>query len=306
MRHFLTILDTPTPVIREMLERSIALRARPEPRLLAGKTLCCLFEKASLRTRVSFEQAARNLGADVMSMAGAEIGIGGRESPMDIARVLASMTDGIMARVLNHETLEQFAAVSTVPVINGLSDWAHPAQALCDALTIVDEFSPGSPEGISGRTVAFVGDGNNVARSLAAVCVKLGVHFRICSPEGFELQDAWVAKASRSATGGAGIMRVHDPVEAVQHADVIYCDTFVSMGQEHERAERLNAFSKFQVNRQLVERAPKHAIVLHCLPASRGVEITDEVMDGASSRVFRQARNRLDGQMGLLSVLMGT
>jgi ornithine carbamoyltransferase len=305
MRHFLSILDTPTPLIQQMLTRAIALRARPEPTLLDGRTLCCLFEKASLRTRVSFEQAARKLGGNVMSMAGTEIGIGGRESPMDIARVLSSMVDGIMARVLNHETLEQFAAVSTVPVINGLSDWAHPCQALADALTLVDEFSPGRVDGMVGRTVAFVGDGNNVARSLAAICVKLGAHFRIASPEGYELDETWIAKATRSATGGAGIMVCKDPSEAVVHADAVYCDTFVSMGQEHERAERLNAFSRFQVNKALVDRTPRHAIVLHCLPASRGVEITDEVMDGPKSRVFQQAKNRMEAQMGLLAVLMG-
>lgn len=304
MQHFLTIADTPAPLIRRMLERAISLRARPERTLLSGKTLVCLFEKASLRTRVSFEQAMRSLGGDVMSMSGGEVGIGGRESPRDVARVLSSMVDGIMARVMLHDTLEQFAAVSSVPVINGLSDWAHPAQALADVLTVIDEFSPGRVEGIRGRTVAFVGDGNNVARSLAAICAKLGARFTICSPEGYELDRQWV-EGIAVANPGAAIELCEDPVQAVLHADAIYCDTFISMGQEHERAERLNAFSRYQVNRELVEQAPSHAIVLHCLPASRGVEITDEVLDGPRSRVFPQARNRLDAQAGLLAEVLG-
>lgn len=301
--HFLTIADTPAPVIVRMLERSIRLREKPEPTLLAGKCLLCLFEKASLRTRVSFEQAMRKLGGSVMSMHGQEVGIGGRETPADVARVLSGMVDAIMARVMLHDTLEQFASVSTVPVINGLSDWAHPAQALADALTIIDEFAPGNVAGVQGRTVAFVGDGNNVARSLCAICAKLGMNFVICSPDGYALDEAWMNKV-RAMGPGTKLRQVSDPVEAVLHADAIYCDTFISMGQEHERAERLNAFSRYQVNNQLVEQAPRHAVVLHCLPASRGVEITDEVLDGPRSRVFPQAWNRMWGQMGLLAEVM--
>lgn len=303
-RHFLTIADTPDQTIRRILERSLALRARPEPRLLEGKTLLCLFEKPSLRTRVSFEQAMRHLGGSVMSMTGGEVGVGGREAPGDVARVLSSMVEAIMARVLVHETLESFAAFSTVPVINGLSDRAHPAQALADALTMIDEFSPGNIDGVRGRTVAFVGDGNNVARSLAAVCVKLGMRFVICSPPGYELEREWV-RSVVAGRSGARVDVIADPREAVAQADAIYCDTFISMGQEHERAERLNDFSKYQVNGELAQAAPKHAIVLHCLPASRGVEITDEVLDGPRSRVFPQARNRLDAQRGLLAEMLG-
>jgi ornithine carbamoyltransferase len=288
-----------------MLARAISLRARPEPALLAGRTLLCLFEKPSLRTRVSFEQAMRKLGGDAMSMTGAEFGLGGREAPADIARVVGGMVDAVMARVMLHDTLETFARVSQVPVINGLSDWAHPAQALADALTIIDEFSPGDPAGVRGRTVAFVGDGNNVARSLGAICAKLGMAFRICSPEGYELDDAWLAKV-RETCPGADLRRMEDPVQAVLHADVIYCDTFISMGQEAERAERLNAFGHFQVNEALVEQAPAHAIVMHCLPAHRGEEITDGVLDGPRSRVFPQAHNRLDAQMGMLAEIMGS
>lgn len=303
-RHFLSIADTSHAFLRATLERAIRLRESPERSLLAGKTLLCLFEKPSLRTRVSFEQAMRGLGGEVMSMTGTEVGIGGREAPQDIARVLSSMVDAVMARVMLHETLETFASVSSVPIINGLSDWAHPAQAIADILTIVDEFSPGNLDGIRGRTVAFVGDGNNVARSLAAACAKLGLAFNICSPPGYEFETDWVQKIEAMCPGCV-IRQMEDPVEAVLKADAIYCDTFISMGQEHERAERLNAFSHYQVNEELLGQAPRHAIVLHCLPASRGVEITDAVLDGPRSRVFPQARNRMDAQMGLLAELLG-
>lgn len=303
VRHFLTIADTPPEAVRRTLHRAISLRARPEPELLHRRTLLCLFEKPSLRTRVSFEQAMRKLGGDVMSMTGAEVGIGGRESPQDVARVVSSMVDGVMARVMQHKTLEQFASVSAVPILNGLSDFAHPAQALADALTIIDEFSPGRPDGARGRTVAFVGDGNNVARSLGEVCAVLGMEFNICSPPGYELEPEW-AERVRAGTPGCVIRVTDDPAEAVLHADVVYCDTFVSMGQEGEQAERLSAFKRYQVNEELLGQSPRHSIVLHCLPAHRGVEITDAAMDGPRSRVFQQARNRMDGQVGLLAEFM--
>ena len=307
MQHFLNILDSNANLVQEIIARALRLRTRPEPALLSGKTLLCLFEKPSLRTRVSFEQAMRRLGGHAMSMHNNEVGIGGRESPEDISRVVSSMVDCVMARVVFHETLERMAAVSTVPIINGLSDLAHPAQALADVLTVIDSFSPGDPAGFRGRTIAFVGDGNNVARSLCAICAKLGANFLICSPPGYELPDDFIAAAHRQAPAGqnVAIRKCEDPVEAVLHTDVIYCDTFISMGQEDERAERLNAFSHYQVNAELVEQAPKHAIVLHCLPAHRGEEITDQVLDGPRSRVFQQARNRLDAQMGLLAVILG-
>lgn len=303
MTHLLTIDQTPAPLLHAMLQRAIDLRTLPEPSLLRGKTLCCLFEKPSLRTRVSFEQAMRKLGGDVMSMAANEVGMGGRESPEDIARVLSSMVDGIMARVLDHTSLDRMASVSSVPVINGLSDLAHPPQALADILTMIDEFSPGSITGLAGRTIAFVGDGNNVARSLLEICAKLGMRFVLCAPENYELPEDWIESIRRKSPE-LQASTVRDPVEAVLHADAIYCDTFVSMGQESERAERLEVFRRYQVNKELVSQAPAHAIVLHCLPAYRGIEITDDVVDGPRSRVFPQARNRLDAQAGLLATLL--
>jgi len=307
MPHFLSITDTPTPLLKQILQSAIDLRSAAKPTLLAGKSLVCLFEKPSLRTRVSFETAMRRLGGHAMSMSQAEVGMGGRESPEDIGRVLEGMCDGIMARVLNHESLSRMAAVVRVPIINGLSDLAHPAQALADVLTMIDEFSPGDVEGIKGRGLAFVGDGNNVARSLAVICAKLGMRFSICSPPGYELDPEWVDDVpGKSATHtGAEVRICKDPVEAVLHADAIYCDTFVSMGQESERTQRLRVFARYQVNQELLSQAPARAIVMHCLPASRGVEITGEVMDGPRSRVFKQAHNRLDAQMGLLATVMG-
>ena len=245
----------------------------------------------------------RKLGGHVMSMGQGEVGIGGRESPEDIARVLSSMVEAIMARVFDHSTLERMAGVSSVPIINGLSDLAHPAQALADVLTMIDEFCPGSVDGLAGRTMAFVGDGNNVARSLLEICGKLGMKFVLCAPENYELPEEWV-ELMRQRMPGLKFESVRDPVEAVLRADVISCDTFVSMGQESEKAARLEDFRRYQVNHELVAQAPSHAIVLHCLPAYRGVEITDEVMDGPRSRVFQQARNRLDAQAGLLATLL--
>lgn len=304
MKDFLTITDIPAPELRQILKRAIDLRARPEPRLLQGKTLMCLFEKPSLRTRVSFEQAMRRLGGTAMSMQNAEFGIGGREAPEDIARVLGSMADAIMIRVVLHDTLERMAAATDIPVINGLSEQAHPAQALADALTLVDEFSPGDPAGITGLHVAYVGDANNVARSLAALCGRLGMKFSICSPPGYELDEEWLGRLRRGTPGFEPHV-CKDPVEAVLHADAVYCDTFVSMGQENQTNERMAAFAHYQVNAQLINQAPKRAVVLHCLPAHRGVEITAEVLDGPRSRVFKQARNRLDAQMGLLAILLG-
>lgn len=299
MEHFISILKTPTERLVAMLDRAISLRTSPE-QTMAGKTLCCLFEKPSLRTRVSFEQAARKLGGTALTLSQNEVGIGSRETPEDVARVLCGMVDAIMARVMSHQTLERMAAVSSVPIINGLSDLAHPPQALADVLTLIDEFSPGKPRGVKGLQLAFVGDGNNVARSLCVICGKLGMKFTICSPPGYELDEGWIADIKKTVPD-LNYRRCTDPVEAVLHADAVYCDTFVSMGQEEERIKRLSVFARYQVNSELMVQAPSHAIVMHCLPAHRGVEITSDVIDGPRSRVFPQAHNRLDAQMGLLA-----
>ena len=297
MRHFLNISDHPPETIRQMLDlgrrlRDQRQRGEANDPVLAGKTLAMLFQKPSLRTRVSFEQAMYELGGHAIVLGQHEVGLGQRESVGDVTRVLSGMVHGIAARVGDHRHLVEMTASATVPVINMLSDLSHPAQALADAMTIMDEFAPGDGD-VSGRTVAFVGDGNNVARSLAAICRALGMNFNLACPAPYALP----------ADGFINLTT--DPTEAVRGADVIYADTFVSMGEESEKKQKLAAFEGYQINRPLVNQAADHVIVLHCLPAYRGVEITDQVMDGPRSRVFSQAHNRLHAQKGLLAVLMG-
>ncbi len=287
-------LDTHSPeFIRHVLDVAFTLRAerregRANEPMLAGQTLALFFEKPSLRTRVSFEQAMVELGGHAMLLEQQGVGLGVRESVADVTRVLTRMVQGIAARVYEHEKLVEMSQHATVPVVNMLSDWTHPCQALADVMTMVDEFG----DDLSGRTLVFVGDGNNVARSLAFAAEKLGFRFVLSSPAGYELSDPAVEVIS-------------DPIAAVKQADAIYCDTFVSMGDESEKEQRLAAFADYQINEALLAAAPDHAIVLHCLPAYRGVEITDGVLDGPQSRAFPQAENRLHAQKGLLAVLMG-
>ncbi|MEM6750699.1 MAG: ornithine carbamoyltransferase [Planctomycetota bacterium] len=309
-QHFLTLSETSRRTLELMLEAARRLRGerelgRPHDQVLAGRSLVMLFEKPSLRTRVSFELAARELGAHPISMGGGEVGLGQRESAADVARVLSGMAHGIAARVYDHAVLEELAEHASAPVINMLSDRAHPAQALADVLTIGDEFG----HDLEGRTVAFVGDGNNVAGSLAQACVKCGLRFVIASPEGYGLSDQVWAMIRREAEAvgrdpDVAAWSQADPAKAVAGADVVYTDTFVSMGQEDEAARRKKAFEGFAVNEDLLAHAPDHAIVMHCLPAHRGEEVSAGVLDGPRSRVFAQAHNRLHAQKGLLAVLM--
>ncbi len=305
MQRFLSIEDANAAQLTRILEMAVALReqrrgghaAKP---VLAGKTVAMIFEKPSLRTRVSFEQAVFELGGRVITLQAAEVGLGKRESTADVARVLGGMVDAIVARVFEHQKLEDLAACSGLPVINALSDASHPCQALADALTMMDEFG----SDLTGRTLAFIGDGNNVARSLAVLCGRLGMNFVIASPEGFELEGP-ALKAVGLAANGKALKRLRDPYEAVVAADVIYTDTWVSMGQEDQKQRRQAAFAGYQVNAELLAAAPGHAIVLHCLPAYREVEITSQVLDGPQSRAFPQAHNRLHAQKGLLAYMFG-
>ena len=257
------------------------------------------FEKPSLRTRVSFEQAMLELGGRVIVLGQHEVQLGQRESVADFARVMDGMVHALAARVYDHEHLIEMAEHSRAPVINMLSDRAHPAQALADAMTIIDEFGD-----MAGRHVAFIGDGNNVARSLAMICGRLGASFTLASPPAYAF-DQQFADRLMAQCPDLDLTLTHDPETAVQQADVLYADTFVSMGQEDQKKQRLAAFAGFQINEQLLARAPEHAIVMHCLPAYRGIEITDDVMDGSQSRVFPQAHNRLHAQKGLLAYLRG-
>ena len=306
MKHFISIAETTTEQLRAIFASAAKLRdkrkrgERTEP-ILAGRSLAMIFEKPSLRTRVSFEQAIVELGGHAIMLSDQEVGIGRRESPGDVARVLGGIVHGIIARVFEHAKLIEMAKHGSVPVINALSDNSHPVQALADVMTLIDEFGPD----LTGRTIAFIGDGNNVARSLATACGKLGIRFVLASPPGYELEGEFVDWI-RSTLPDAQFKVTDDAKSAVRDADVIYTDTWVSMGQEQQKARRQAAFADYQINADLVAQAPDHAIVLHCLPAYRGVEITDDVMDGPRSRVFQQAHNRLHAQKGLIAVIYGS
>lgn len=305
MKHFLSITDVDTAFLKHVFDVAFQLRKQrqagePNAPILAHKTLAMIFEKPSLRTRVSFEQAMLELGGHAILLRSAEVGLGSRESPADVAAVLSGMVHGIMARVFEHEKLLELANHSTIPVINALSDQSHPCQVLADMMTLMDEFGPD----VAGRTLAYVGDGNNVARSLAMICARLGLHFHLACPPGYGLEDDYVALV-RNSTPGMRFLTTHDPVAAVKGVDAIYTDTWVSMGQENETAQRRAAFTGYQVNAGLLAAAAPHAVVLHCLPAYRNLEITDDVIDGPRSRVFPQSHNRLHAQKGLLAVLMG-
>lgn len=304
MQHFLDIEDVSLPQLQHIFDVALELRrqrtAGQQSKVLAGKTLAMIFEKPSLRTRVSFEQAMLELGGAAIVMGSAEVGLGKREPAADVARVLSGMVQGIMARVFEHHKLLELAQHSQVPVVNALSDRSHPCQALADALTLMDEFG----RDLTGRTLAFIGDGNNVARSLAMLCAKLGMSFNIASPQGYELEAELPAQV-RCEYPNAQIRLLRSPADAVHNADAVYTDTWVSMGQEAESQERKQVFAPYQVSEQLMAAAPKHAVVLHCLPAYRGLEISQAVIEGPQSRVFPQAHNRLHAQKGLLAVLMG-
>lgn len=305
IQHFITVAETPVDTLMRIFDVAYELRAEREAGkrnapMLAGKTLAMIFEKPSLRTNVSFQQAMIELGGHSIVMVSEQVGLGKRESPADVAQVLSGMVHGIMARVFEHQKLVDLAAVSTIPVINALSDFSHPCQALADAMAMMDEFG----RDLKGRTLAYVGDGNNVAHSLAVMCGRLGMNFILASPPGYEITQE-VTDTIMSYCPDLNMQVMSDPMDAVRYADAIYADTWVSMGQETEAAIRKAAFESFQINDKLVAAAPKHCIVLHCLPAYRNIEITDNVIDGPRSRVFPQAHNRLHAQKGLLAVLMG-
>ncbi len=301
-RDFLALADFTPEEIWAILERSVELKREwmatgSNPPLLRGKRMAMVFQKPSLRTRVSFELAMEHLGGYAFYLGPQEIGLGKREAISDVARVLSGYVDVIMARVFDHAHIEELARWASVPVINGLSDYNHPCQALADGLTIYESFGR-----IQGLKIVFVGDGNNVAVSLMHLAAKLGAHFVFSGPEGYDPPEkAWKLAETFAQQSGATLHIERDPFKAVEDADVIYTDTWVSMGQEAEAEKRMQVFPPYQVNARLVARAKPTAIVMHCLPAHRGYEITDEVMDGPQSVVFRQAHNRLHAQKGLLA-----
>jgi ornithine carbamoyltransferase len=305
MQHFLSIADFSADELWQFLDKAKELKDElkgggNQP-LLKGKILGMVFQKPSLRTRVSFEVGMLHLGGGAIYISPAEIGLGERESVPDVARVLSGYVDGIMARVFSHDHVLQLAKYSRIPVINGLSDYNHPCQAMADIFTLWEQF-----DRVEGLKVAYVGDGNNVATSLLMGLAKLGGHFSIATPKGYALSSQVLSEARDLAEETqVNITVTTDPIEAVVDADVVYTDVWTSMGQEKESEERLKVFPPYQVNSRLVGQAKPEAVVMHCLPAHRGEEITDDVADGPQSLLFRQAENRLHAQKGILALLLG-
>ena len=300
-RDFISITDIASQELEDILQTAMGLKDKGRETLLAGKTLALVFEKPSLRTRVSFHVAMRHLGGDCLYLSPPEVGLGERETPADVARVLSRYVDCIAARTFKSETLSELAAQATVPVINALSDSEHPCQALADMLTVREKKG-----GLRGVTMAFIGDGNNVANSLSLAAAMSGMHFRIASPEEYGLPDDIRARAAELAEVSGGSLEVmHNPAEAVADADVVYTDVWTSMGQEHEASQRKEYFSGYKVDARLMAEAKRDAIFMHDLPAHRGEEVSDDVIDGPQSVVFDQAENRLHAQKALLALILG-
>jgi len=299
-KDFLAIDDFSLDELRAMLtlanKQKPLARAHELPHSHPNRTLACVFAKPSLRTRVSFEVAMGQLGGKTLFVTDKEIGMGKRESVHDVAKVLSRLVDGIMIRWFDHQEVVDLARHATVPVVNGLTDLNHPCQVMADIMTIEEHLGT-----IDGKTVVMVGDGNNLANSWLNAAIRFPFNFILACPEGYTPDEGVVRKAEAA---GASFMITHDPVEAVQGAHVIYSDAFYSMGQEAEAEKRRRDFAPFRITSELLAGADAGHIVLHCLPAHRGEEITDEVMDGPHSVVFDEAENRLHAQRAILATLM--
>ena len=303
MRHFVSLNDVTTEELHRILELASSIKRKLKQGTtsapLAGKVMGMIFEKQSLRTRVSFEVGMFQLGGMALSL-GSEIGFGKRESAKDISQVLSSMVDIIMFRALAQQSVEDLATYSTCPVINGLTDQSHPCQALSDMLTVYEIFGQ-----LQGIKLAWIGDANNVAASLLRASAKLGLKMSVAAPSQYQFDSHQVdSLVGASPMSGFDVELTDDPAKAVQGAHVIYTDVWVSMGQENEEAERKQIFAPYQVNAALLSKARSGAVFFHCLPARRGLEVTDEVMDSPQSRIVLQAENRLHAQKGLLVWLL--
>jgi ornithine carbamoyltransferase len=295
-RDLTSIFDLTKEEIYEIFELSAkmkdAVKKGVEHKMLKDKTLAMIFEKPSLRTRVTFETGMTQLGGHAIYLAPQDIQLGKRESVPDVARNLSRWVDLIMARVFAHKTVTDLAASASIPVINALCDLEHPCQILCDLLTIIEKKS-----NLEKTVIAYIGDGNNIANSLVAAATVLGYRLNVATPKGYEPNRDYVKKA------GLSTALFTDPKKAVKDADIIYTDTWTSMGQEQETAKRREIFKSFQVNAELMKAAKKGCLVMHCLPAHRGDEITDDVMDGPQSIILDQAENRLHIQKGIMVFL---
>jgi ornithine carbamoyltransferase len=303
-KNFISIHNLSASKIGAIFDLSAELKAKQKKgeahHLLSGKTLALIFEKPSTRTRVSFEVGMYQLGGKTVHLSPRAVQLGVREAISDVARTLSRYVDGVMLRTFHHKDILEFERFSDVPVINGLSDLLHPCQALADVFTVREK--KGDPKGLK---FAYIGDGNNVCHSLMFCAAKVGMNMTIAVPRGYEPKEKIVKLAFEDGkNAGIEIDILNDPVVAVRDADVIYTDVWASMGQEKESKKRKKAFKKFQVNQELVKLAKKDAIIMHCLPAHRGDEITDEVLDGPNSVVFDQAENRLHVQKAILALLL--
>lgn len=302
VRHFIDLFDISADEAHELLDRSSKLKLEGRhgvrPQKLAGRTLGLVFDKPSLRTRVSFEAAITQLGGNALFLNGKDVGLGIRESVADFARVISQYVDALAVRTFSQMTIEELARYASIPIINALSDAAHPCQAMADLLTVREALGE-----LAGLKFVFVGDGNNVARSLAKASAFFGVNFVLACPAGYEFPDDFTARFAQ-AHPEATLTIENDPRVAALGADVIYTDVWASMGQEDEAESRKAVFEHYRVDADLVSLAKPTSIFLHCLPARRGEEVTDEVLDGPGSLIIPQAANRLHFQKGLLAWLL--
>ncbi|MDD4923577.1 MAG: ornithine carbamoyltransferase [Dehalococcoidales bacterium] len=300
-KDLLSAADLSREDIQLLLSDTEELKSRGCSSFLSGKVLALLFEKPSLRTRVSLEVAMYQLGGKAIYLSPAEVGLGKRESVKDVACVLSRFADIIAARTFSHKTIEELAEYSTVPVINVLSDFEHPCQALADVFTIYEKKGE-----FKDLTIAYIGDGNNVANSLMLISAMCGINFRIASPKGYKVEESILHLAQTyAAESRVEVLCCDDPQTAVKGADAVYTDTWVSMGQEEESEIKRKAFKDYQVNSELMSLAKKDAVFMHCLPAHRGEEVTDEVMDSAASVVYDQAENRMHVAKAILLYMLG-
>jgi len=300
-KDFLSVSNLTSRDVRLLISSAVDLKARGWSDILSNKTMALLFEKPSLRTRVSFELAMKQLGGSSIYLSPTEVGLGKREQVSDVARVLSGYVDAICARTFSHSTLQTMASYASVPVINALSDVEHPCQTLADLLTIYEK-----KETFAGLDLAFVGDGNNVAASLILGCALTGINFRIASPKGYELPETVLKLAQEYAKdSGSEIFTTEDPREAVEGVDVVYTDVWTSMGQEAESEIRRRVFAPYQVNPALLALADEDVIFMHCLPAHYGEEVSEGLLDDIRSVVFDQAENRLHAQKALLAEILG-
>ncbi len=308
LRHFIDTQDFTKEELLDIIELTRRIKAADRqgctPKLLEGASLAMIFEEPSTRTRVSFEVAMTELGGHALYLKPGEIHLGVRESMYDTAKVLSRMCDAIFARTLKHQTITELARHAEVPVINGLTDYNHPTQVVCDVLTMMEHMPAGKR--LEDLHVTFIGDATNVLSSLMLICTRMGMHFTHAAPKKYQAPPDWVAQAEANCRESGGTLTVtDDPVAAVRQADFIYTDLWWWVGQEDQIPERRAAFMPtYQVNLDLFNKAPAHCKFMHCLPASRGVEATDEVMDHPRSIIFDQSENRLHTEKGLLAYLI--